>query len=279
MNTRSRFTLSTVLGLALAGACLGSAQAQSGMTDDMKMHHSMMYDGMMWRDGRVMMDEYDMSLEDELMTDPAPIGYPFAAPGGLHLYHYSDYTMDKLVEQSSTMAKMDNMHMHESMMRDRMMYGGPYMTDENGMMMDEDMPDPAPLGYPFAAPGALHLYHYTDYTGDKIAEQSATMQKMDDMHMKAGMMRDRDMTREDRMKYGGRYMTDENDMMMDDEEVMDPAPIGYPFAAPGALHLYHYTDYTGDKMAEQSATMQKMDDAHMQDKKRMDRMNKNKMPK
>jgi hypothetical protein len=265
MNTRSRFTLSTVLGIALAGVCLGSAQAQSGMT---------------WRDGRVMMDENDMTMSEEMIMDPAPIGYPFAAPGGLHLYHFTDYTGDKLVEQSATMAKMDHAHMQDGMMRDRdmmrkdhMMSGGYYMTDENGMMMDEEtMMEPAPIGYPFAGPGALHLYHFTDYTMEGIAEQSASMQKMDDMHKQDGMMRDRMMWRD------GRVMMDENDMSMDDEMV-EPAPIGYPFAAPGGLHLYHFTDYTGDKMVEQSVTMQKMDDAHMADKKRMDRMNKSKMPK
>ena len=168
MNTRSRFTLSTVLGLALAGLCLGSAQAQSSSRKMMK---------------------HEAKVMDERMKEPASIGYPFAAPATLHLYHYTDYTMEDIAEESATMKKMDNMKMRDDMMRDqammhdnRMMHEGYYMTDEDGMMMDEEMMmEPAPIGYPFAGPGALHLYHYTDYTMEGLAEQSSTMQKMDNM--------------------------------------------------------------------------------------------------
>jgi hypothetical protein len=81
MNTRSRITLSTVLGLTLLGLCLGSAQAQTGMKKP-KMQKEMKHDKMM----------ADSKMEE--MMEAAPIGYPFAAPGclnlypgGLHFYH------------------------------------------------------------------------------------------------------------------------------------------------------------------------------------------------
>jgi hypothetical protein len=234
MNTRSRFTLSAVLGLALAGVCIGSAQAQSGMKHMMKM-------------------------EEGRMKQPAPIDYPFAAPGTLHLYHYDDYTHESISEESASMKQMDNRMMQDKMMRDgammredRMMGEGYFMTDENGMMVsEEEMMEPAPIGYPFAGPGSLHLYHFTDYTMEGLAEQSATMKKMDNMHMQDKMM---------------------HDGMMMDEEMMEPAPIGYPFAAPGGLHLYHYDNYAGEGLSEGSATMAKMDKAEKMEKKSMKRM-------
>ena len=261
MNTRSRFTLSTVVGLALAGFCLSSAQAQ--MTKKMMKHEAEMI--------------------DERMIEPVSIGYPFAAPGGLHLYHYTDFSMEGIEAESATMKKMDNMKMRDDMMRDqamihedRMMYEGHYMTDENGMTMrEEDMMEPAPIGYPFSGPGALHLYHFTDYTMEGLAEESASMKKMDNMKMRDDMMRDHMMYRD------GHMMMDENDMSMDDEAMVDPAPLGYPFAAPGALHLYHFTDYSMEAIAEQSSTMQKMDNMQKMDQgMKMDKkMKRNKMPK
>ncbi len=289
MVTRSRAVFTTLVGLSLAGLCLGSARAQSGMgtmkSKSMKQDRMMTNDQGMMHDG-MMRD--DMMMDG--MMDPAPLDYPFAAPGTLHLYHYTDYSHRQIAEQSYYMQKMDDMHHEAAMLRDRMMarektmgndssmmHDGYMWMDDNGMMMNgmmmKDgvmssgmMADPAPINYPFAAPGSLHLYHWVDYTQKRMAEQSSAMQKMDDAHMQDKMMRNRMMMREGYMR------TDDNDMTMDDQ-MLDPAPLGYPFAAPGSLHLYHYTDYTGKHIAEQSPTMQKMDDAHMQDKRRMDRMN------
>ena len=87
MNTRSRITLTTVLGLTLAGFCLGSAQAQSG-TKKM-MHNEMKHE---------MMDEdtSDEMTPEYRTPEPTPIGYPFAAPGGLHLYHWTDFSQEAL---------------------------------------------------------------------------------------------------------------------------------------------------------------------------------------
>ncbi len=276
MNTRSRIALSTLLGLALTGVCLGSAQAQSGMNDKKMMHDNM--------------SQSDMMDDDDMMMDPAPLSYPFAAPGSLHLYHWTDYTHKRIVEESTSMAKMDMMHhedmkMHDKMMHDdeMMMRDGYMLTDEDGMtatdrmmMMDRKMIDPAPIGYPFAAPGSLHLYHWTDFSKKHLAEESASMAKMDNIQKRDRMMHDKMMHDDEMIMRDGYMLTDENGMTMMDGSALDPAPIGYPFAAPGSLHLYHWTDYSKKHLAEESASMKKMDDAHMEDKKRMERVNNRK---
>jgi len=58
----------------------------------------------------------------------------------------------------------------------------------------------------------------------------------------------------------------------DDEDMMpDPAPMSYPQAAPGSLHLYHWKDYTQTKMAPGSASDKRGDNDHKKDKKRHER--------
>jgi hypothetical protein len=267
MNIRTRMTLSTVLGIALAGVCLSSAQAQSGTKTGTKMHHEAMRDN----------DMDDNAVDDYDMPEPAPIGYPFAAPGGLHLYHWKEFGHETLEPDSSYSKKMDNedlkaRHMHNRLMHDepmwrdsamikedRMRYGGYYMTDENGMMVSEEtMAEPAPIGYPFAGPGALHLYHFTNYSSEGLAEGSATLKKEANKDAEDEM-------RHERMRwYGGREV-DENDLTMY-QEMKQPAPLGYPFAAPGGLHLYHYTDYSMEGIGEGSATMKKADNEEKREK-------------
>lgn len=280
MNIRSRITLSTVLGIALAGLCLGSAQAQSGTNRQTRMHHDAMRDH----------DMDDDMMEDYEIPEPAPVGYPFAAPGGLHLYHYTDYTHERIEPDSSYSKHLDNeyrrdrrirermrdhdVHWRDSAMirEDRMPYGGYYMTDENGMMMSEEArTEPAPLGYPFAGPGALHLYHFTDYSREGIAEGSASMKSTENMEKE-------DESRHDRMRWYGGRTVDENDMTYY-EEMRQPAPLGYPFAAPGGLHLYHWTDYTQEGMEEGSSTTKQMDNSERMERRRERRMKQNQTPK
>ena len=270
-----RFAFSTLLGLSLTGFCLGSAQAQTEMKKtkaekrEMKRERKReareaMENGAMM--GNHMTDEgmmEDYMMDEAMMAQPVPIGYPFAAPGGLHLYHYTDSSMEAVGEGSSYMKKMDNRWHHEMMMHDRMMREEAMMTEnEKEMMMM-----PTPIGYPFAAPAGLHLYHYTDFSHEAVAEGSSSMKQMDKMES------DDNMKREQRKWYGNREV-DENDMTME-EEMKEPAPIGYPFAAPGGLHLYHYTDYSMEGVGEGSAAMKKADNMEMRDKK----MKKEKMPK
>src|SRR5260221_112570 len=53
-----------------------------------------------------------------------------------------------------------------------MMNSGQMKADR--MMSDMDMPDPAPVQYPIAAPGALDLYHYHSYWQNKLTPGSVT---------------------------------------------------------------------------------------------------------
>jgi len=244
MNTRIRFAFSTLLGLSLVGLCLGSAQAQSGTktkAEKREMRREMRHEEM---------DEMDESLaEDEIR--PAPIGYPFSAPGGLHLYHYTDYSMEGVGEGSSYMKRMDNRWHRDKMLHERLAREEAMMTDDEKKLMRE----PAPIGYPFSAPGGLHLFHYTDYSMEGVGEGSAYMRKMDKMEMREEKVRDR-------MRHAEAMMTEDEKKLM-----REPAPINYPFAAPGGVHLYHYTDFSEEAIGEGSATMKKMDNMEKREKR------------
>jgi uncharacterized membrane-anchored protein YhcB (DUF1043 family) len=240
MNTRSRIALSTVLGLSLVGLCLGSAQAQSG-TKKAKVHHETQSDAM------------QEEFHNDMVAEPAPIGYPFAAPGGLHLYHWADYTHQHLATGSSYSAHEDNRFHEEKMMHDRMMH--------EDAMTDPNMVEPAPMRYPAGAPGGLNLYHYRTYAREEMVEGSASMTHRDHMEMRDKMVNDR--IRDEDKRYG---------------MAKQPAPIDYPFAAPGTLHLYHYTDYTHEGLSEGSAPMKQMDNEEKMEKERRARMKANQSP-
>ena len=243
MNIRSRITVSTVLGLALAGLCLSSAQAQSGMKSKSAKHQNMMHDSSAMDDS--MMDDYNAPV-------PNPIGYPFAAPGGLHLYHYTDFSHEKLAPDSAYSQMTEDRWKRERKLRDReRMY-----TD--GMTIA--MVDPEPIRYPFAAPGGLHLYHWTDYSRTTLAPMGASEKRMDNEDRRQKMLRDRD-----RMY---------SDSMLEDNMV-DPEPIRYPFAAPGGLHLYHWTDYSRNTLAPESASEKRMENEDKMEAKRAKRMKQN----
>lgn len=246
MNTRSRFTISAALGLALVGGCLGSAKAQTTMPED------------------------DMMAE-WTMIDPAPLGYPFAAPGGLHLYHYVDYSKEGIAEGSATMKRMDNRFQREKMLHERV------MQREDRMMMSKDeeeesewnMKEPAPINYPFAAPGGVHLYHWTDYTHEGLAEGTREMKKMENEEKWAKKHHERE------KMYGSRMVDENGDTMW--QEMKEPAPIGYPFAAPGGVHLYHWTDYTEEGLSEGTREMKKQDNEMKTEKVRHERQKQRNM--
>jgi len=244
MNTRIRIAFSTMLGLSLVGLCLGSAQAQTGTkktkAEKCEMKYAIRHEEM---------DDTDAVLKDDDIR-PAPLNYPFAAPGGLHLFHFTDYSMEGVGEGSAYEKRMENRWHRDKMLHERLAREEAMMTDEDKKMMRE----PAPLNYPFSAPGGLHLFHYTDYSMEGIGEGSAYMRKMDKMEMREEKVRDR-------MRHEEAMMTDEEKKMM-----REPAPIGYPFAAPGGLHLYHYTDYSMEGIGEGSATMRKSDKEEMREK-------------
>ncbi len=242
MDMNSKLTvklaLSTTLGLALFLG-VAPARAQYGMSGDNGMQGGM----------------------DMMGLETAPLAYPFAAPGTLHLYHWSDFTNTELVNGSVEDARMEKSMAaakkiypgdvsyehpmsHDGMMHDGMMHDGMM----HGMHMD-----PASLSYPFASPGSLHLFHWSDYTGREIMngspaemreanEKMRVDKEMADMHRGMGMHGDMDM------------------------DMMDPAPLSYPFAAPGSLHLYHWSDYTMTELENGSADDKRMDNEHMKNK-------------
>jgi hypothetical protein len=87
------------------------------------------------------------------------------------------------------------------------------MTDED--MLNESMPDPMTINYPFAGPGTIDMVHFHSYRGINLMPGSAT---------EARYHRDR---MQDEMK--------NTSSIKDNEEAADPAPINYPFAAPGTV--------------------------------------------
>jgi len=247
MKTTSRITLSTVLGLSLVGLCLGSAHAQAGMKKDKKEAN---------REMKHVREEEEMEdgmMSDYNVPDPAPLNYPFASPGGLHLYHWTDYGRRVLAPDSATSKREDNEYHRDKMMHERLAHEESMWTDDQKKMMRE----PAPINYPFAAPAGLHLYHYSDYSEEGISAGSSTMKAMDNEEMKDKMVRER--------------MRHEESMWTDDQKKLmrEPAPIGYPFSAPGGLQLYHYTDYSEEGIAEGSATMKQEENAEKREKKMM----------
>jgi hypothetical protein len=231
----SRLALSTLLGLTLAGTGIVAAHADQNTKDN------------------------DRMTDDEMMTDPAPLSYPTAAPGGLHLYHWSDYTKTELQSGSAEETRHDKMWQRERARREQreMMF---HRTSDSAMTSDATEPnriDPASLGYPHAAPGSLHLYHWKDYTRTEMASGSAEDTRRDKMwKMDKERMEDRKM----------RHNESEMDEEMEDD--IDPMSLGYPHAAPGSLHLYHWKDYTRTEMASGSTEDTRHDKMHDADKKR-----------
>ena len=229
-KSASRLALSTLLGVALAGTLsVVPAFADHMVSDDMKMS----------------------------MPDPMSMSYPQAAPGGVHLYHWSDYTRTEIHSGSATDMRMDNEHK-------KMDHGGMM-----GMAMDDDdmMWDPAPLAYPQAAPGGTHLYHWKDYTQSEMEPGSVPDKRWEIRHK-------RDEKRREKMA-GGR-----NGMSMDDDDMMwDPAPLSYPQAAPGGTHLYHWKDYTQSEMEPGSVPDKRWENDRKKDEKRHEKMEKGGMSK
>lgn len=270
INSLSMRIFMPVLGMAVVGlAASGSAQAQG------KMKRSKS-DGMKSGMGKSGMSDPMMAKDDSIYTDPAPVGYPAAAPGSIGMYHYKSYRSDVLVEGGVTDARMD-----KEMMRDKkmMMMGNKGMTARDAMKMsyydDPFMADPAPVNYPQAAPGSLHLYNFSDYTGDKLVPGSAEDKRME-----------REKMRDQKMMMGNHGMTMRDAMRAsyyDNPFMADPASVSYPQAAPGSLQLYSFSDYTGDKLVAGSSTDVKSDRTMMMDKKNMGKgmgkMKKDKMKK
>lgn len=178
--------------------------------------------------------------DDDRYSDPMPVSYPQAAPGTISLYHFHTYRGNRMMEGSVTDTREHNMRMKEDegMLRP----AGMSMRDAMKATYTDNpfMADPAPVNYPIAAPGSLGLYSYSDYTGNMIVSGSTI-----DKRPFKEMMRDKMMGR--------------GTMHFDRAMMPDPFPINYPFAAPGSLDLYSFSDYTMNNLVPGSASDRKMD--------------------
>jgi len=105
-----------------------------------------------------------MEDEDELI--PAAPSYPRVSPGGIDMYHWSDYTRKHLRQGSATDAKMDKMDKKDRAMRSNT------MTEE-----DEENLLPLTPSYPWAAPGTLDMNHWTDMRQKHMMAGSAADMK------------------------------------------------------------------------------------------------------
>lgn len=141
--------------------------AMDNKSDKMMKHDKMMHD-------RGSMDD-----EDDMNVLPLTPGYPNISPGGLHLYHWKDYTRKEMEEGSAMDKKMDKEHMKDKMKMDRdKMMSGSMMEDED----EADLTVPLTPAYPQAGAGSLQLYHWKDYTKKEMMEGSATDKKMEKEH-------------------------------------------------------------------------------------------------
>lgn len=258
MNTpkMSRLALVTLLGATLTGASLLSAHA-----DDTSRMHSNSDRDSSWKDD-------DDAFAD---LDAAPVSYPEALPGSLNLYHWKDYTNTSLKYGSVMDTRYWRQVKLDKMRHDRMMA---YESNDQSAMMHRDkgdksdwdvtMYDPAPVRYPNAEPGALHLYHWTDYTRNSLAFGSA-----DDARWTAMEKMDRERMQESRMH------RDKSDMSDWDATMYDPNPVTYPNVLPGAVHLYHWTDYRRDSLSFGSADDTREQQMRKTEKMRRDQMKQN----
>ena len=253
-------TFAGVLSLAVMGTLTTPANAQGKMKKQ-KNDSGMMKSGMMKDDMHSKMMDKSASAEERRMMmlgekfgdykyiDPAPLNYPMAAPNTLDLYHFDNYTGTRMMEGSVTEHRMDKM-----MMTDKHAMEADKMNHRMTMGAYHDDPftaDPAPVNYPMAAPSTLDIYTYTDYTMNKMTAANFMNRKMDKMMMK------------DDMTPGSHRFS--RQAYMDDPFTADPAPVNYPFAAPGTLDLYHFSDYGMNKLGEGSAADKKMEKQMMKD--------------
>jgi hypothetical protein len=168
---------------------------------------------------------------------PVNPSYPYAAPGSLDMNHWTDYSRRHMRAGSASEAMMDQ--------RSKKM-------DAHGRMdSTEDERDLVPVapGYPRVSPGAIDMYHWTDFTRKHMGVGSATDAKMDKMQMK-----DKE------------HMS--NTMHEEDEEDLLPRAPSYPWAAPGSLDMNHWTDLREKHMQTGSATDTKAEKMKKKDQKK-----------
>ena len=244
-----------MLSLAVVGTLTTSANAQGkmkkpksgGMMQSDNMQGKMMDKSASAEERRMMM--LGEKFGDYKYIDPAPMNYPMAAPATLDLYHFDSYTGDRIMAGSVVDHHMDKMMETDkkAMEADKMNH----RITRGAYHDDPFTADPAPMNYPMAAPATLDLYTYTDYTMNKMTSANFMNMKTDRTMMK------------DNMTPGSHGYS--RQAYYDDPFTADPAPVNYPFAAPASLDLYHFSDYSMDKLGTGSASDKKMEKQMMKD--------------
>lgn len=154
------------------------SRREPGFTTDAQRHANRLIEERAMRDGA-------FATVDKDTVDPMSLPYPYAAPGGMVLGHWSDYTGSSLAAGSATETRMDETRrMREQAWKaDRWQSEDPLNTD------------PMPASYPFVAPGSLDLYHWSDYTKMKLEAGSVANTRYEKLHKRMGnerMQEDKD---------------------------------------------------------------------------------------
>jgi hypothetical protein len=187
---------------------------------------------------------HEQNLVNDRMTDPMPVSYPWASPGSLHLYHWTDYQEWSIKQGSVTEAREEMTNIENRALRDEI-----HQTDQIlGIHWAEQVNRwqyPMTIEYPYASPGGLTLYHWTNYQKWNWAPGSPN-------EVEEQKVADRDRILRDEI-----HQTDQILGIHWAEQVNRweyPMAIEYPYASPGGLTLYHWTNYQKWNWAQGSPT-------------------------
>jgi hypothetical protein len=183
----------------------------------------------------------DENMLNESMPDPMAINYPFAGPGTIDMRHFHSYRGMTLMPGTATEARY-----HRDRMQDE-------MNNASSIKDNEEMADPAPINYPFAGPGTVDMMHFHTYRGINLMPGSPTDERFQQQTMK-------DQTPGASVQSSAQgdtsapYSSREERSVSEDQEIADPAPINYPFAAPGTIDMAHFHTYRGITLEPGSVT-------------------------
>jgi hypothetical protein len=183
----------------------------------------------------------DEDMLNESMPDPMQVNYPFAAPGTIDMMHFHSYRGITLMPGSPTEARY-----HRDRMKDE-------MNNTSSIQDNEEMAEPMPVNYPFAAPDTVDMMHFHTYRGINLMPGSVT-----DERYRQQTMKDQTQGASAQSPTGADtsapYSSMQERSIPEDEEIADPAPVSYPFAAPGTIDMVHYRSYRGMTLEPGSVT-------------------------
>jgi hypothetical protein len=183
---------------------------------------------------------WEKMTDEELAIPVWAASYPMASPGSLHLWHWRGYARDTMAPGS-----VNDVRFEHGRRKDRM-YAEVRKTYWDKLTADQKQKEtdlwatPVMADYNRASPGSLHMWHWHG-----IAREKWMAGSVDEMRMQQEKMKDE-------MWYGEMKKLTWTDEELDMKR--DPIAIDYPRAAPGSLHLYHWKDYTQNKMMGGSVT-------------------------